>query len=138
MKLKIIIGLGLVCIAFIISCQTDDQLEFNRYYSNGRTIYQSKCQNCHGAKGEGLLALIPPLTDSVYLKSHKDSLACIIKYGLSKYINVSGRSFEGQMPVNDLPSVEIASALTYITNSFGNKMGTITSQQVDSDLSGCR
>lgn len=122
----------------IISCQSEDQLEFNRYYSSGSIIYQSKCQNCHGAKGEGLLALIPPLTDSIYLKTNKQTLACAVKYGLKGKLSISGKLFEGQMPANDLPPVAIAEVLTYITNSFGNKLGTVTTQQVNDNLSRCR
>ncbi|MDB5010466.1 MAG: hypothetical protein JWQ06_1255 [Mucilaginibacter sp.] len=138
MKLNIIIGLGLICLSLIISCQSEDQLEFKRYYSSGSLIYQNRCQNCHGAKGEGLSALIPPLTDSAYLKTNKETLACAVKYGLKGKINISQKVFEGQMPANDLAPVAIAEVLTYITNSFGNKMGTITSEQVNKDLAKCK
>ena len=138
MRLGITIGLVLSALMLIISCQSDEQLEFSRYYSSGSVIYQSKCQNCHGNKGEGLSALIPPLTDSVYLKTNKKTLACIVKYGLNGSINLAGKTFEGQMPANDLAPVELAEVLTYITNSFGNKLGTITTQQVNDDLSKCK
>jgi mono/diheme cytochrome c family protein len=137
MKLKIIFGLFLLCVAFIISCQSEDQLEFKRYYSSGSLIYQSNCQNCHGEKGEGLSTLIPPLTDSVFLKANRETLACIVKYGLSGKINLASKTYEGQMPANDAAAVHIAEVITYITNSFGNKMGTITTQQVNEDLNKC-
>ena len=42
------------------------------------------------------------------------------------------------MPANDLAPVEIAEVLTYINNSFGNKMGIITLQQANDDLLKCR
>jgi mono/diheme cytochrome c family protein len=138
MKLGFVIGLVLSGIALIVSCQSDDQLEFNRYYTSGSVIYQNKCQNCHGTKGEGLSALIPPLTDSVYLKSQQHTLACIVKYGLNGNINIANKTFEGQMPANDMAPIGIAEVLTYITNSFGNKLGTITSQQINDDLSKCK
>jgi hypothetical protein len=42
------------------------------------------------------------------------------------------------MPANDFAPIEIAEVLTYITNSFGNKLGTVTSQNVDSNLAKCK
>jgi len=138
MRLKIIIGLLAAGIILVVSCQSEDQLEFSRYYSNGMLVYQIKCQNCHGAKGEGLQALIPPLTDSAYLKANKEALTCIVKFGLKGKINVAQKQFEGEMPAADVKNVEIAEVLTYITNSFGNKLGIVTSQQVGDDLAKCK
>jgi len=138
MKLKIIACIGFLLIILIVSCQSDEQLEFDRYYSAGSIVYQTRCQNCHGAKGEGLQALMPPLADSVFLKANRALLSCSVKYGLKGKISISKKTFEGQMPPNDLANIEIADVLTYVTNSFGNKMGTITSQQVEVDLRKCR
>jgi mono/diheme cytochrome c family protein len=138
MKLKIIAFLNLLCIIAIVSCQSEDELEFKRYYSSGALTYQNKCQNCHGDKGQGLSALIPPLTDTTYLKVNKAKLACIVKFGLSGEINVQNKKFEGQMPANDAASVHIAEVLTYIANSFGNKMGTVTTQSVNDALANCQ
>jgi len=141
MKFKVSCGVGILFILTIVviasSCQNEAQLEFKRYYSAGSLVYQTKCQNCHGAKGEGLAALIPPLTDQVYLKANKSLLACFIKNGLKGKITVSDRTFEGEMPANDLSQIEIAEVITYITNSFGNKLGTVTSNQVDVELRKC-
>jgi len=137
MKLSVVIGLLLAGIALIVACQSDEQLEFNRYYSSGRVVYQNRCQNCHGASGEGLQSLIPPLTDSVYLKTNKAILACGIRYGLKGKINISQKQFEGEMPANDMAAVEVAEVLTYVTNSFGNKLGVITTQQVNEDWGKC-
>ncbi|MDB5118375.1 MAG: hypothetical protein JWQ79_3867 [Mucilaginibacter sp.] len=138
MKLKIIGGIGLLIAVLFFSCQSDAELEYSRYYSAGSVIYQNKCQNCHGANGQGLLALIPPLTDSIYLKNNKHALACYIRDGLKGKITVAKKEFEGQMPANDFAPVDIAEVLTYITNSFGNKMGVVTSQQAGDDLQGCK
>lgn len=127
-----------VTIGMVVSCQSDEQVEFNRYYSAGSLVYQTHCQNCHGVHGEGLQGLIPPLTDSAYLKTNKDILACSVKFGLKRRITILNRQFEGTMPPNDLAPMNLAMALTYVTNSFGNKLGTITSEQVESDLAKCK
>jgi mono/diheme cytochrome c family protein len=119
----------------LVACQSDQEIEFARYYSGGSVIYQSKCQNCHGSDGKGLAALIPALTQ---IKTDKAVLACLVKYGSKETLNPLNKTFGNQMPATDLPSVDIAKVLTYVTNSFGNKMGTINAEQVEKDLKGCK
>jgi mono/diheme cytochrome c family protein len=137
MKFKVT---GIICfllLVLVISCESDGSIEFDRYYSPGNVVYHGHCSNCHGTKGEGLALLIPPLTDSIYLKTNRTALACAVKYGLKAKINVSGKLFQDAMPPIDLTPMEIAQVLTYITNSNGNKLGLINEQQVEDDLSKC-
>ncbi len=138
MKIKLLVIITLIIPILLFSCQNEQQVEFDRYYTAGNVIYQSRCQNCHGEKGEGLNGLIPPLTDSTYLKTNKAALACSIKFGLKGKITVVNKEFEGEMPANDLAPVEIAEVLTYVSNSFGNKTGTITLDMANKYLAGCR
>jgi len=138
MNRKIIAVFGFLLLIIVVSCQSEQEIEYARYYTSGSLIYQSKCQNCHGKNGEGLLALIPPLTDSVYLRRNKYKLACISLNGLSGLISVSKKLYDGKMPPAGLSSLETADVLTYITNSFGNKQGTITVEKVDRDLKNCK
>jgi mono/diheme cytochrome c family protein len=119
----------------LAACQSEQEIEFARYYSGGSVLYQSKCQNCHGSDGKGLAALIPALTQ---IKTDKAVLACLVKYGSEKTLNPADKTFGTQMPATDLPSVDVAKVLTYVTNSFGNKMGTTTAEQVEEDLKGCK
>jgi len=137
MKQKVVIGIVLLMVVAIISCEDDNSIEFARYYSSGSLIYQGHCQNCHGAHGEGLNALIPPLTDSTFIKENLHQLSCLVKNGLKGKLKVSNKIFEGQMPAVDLAPIEIAQALTYVANSFGNKLGTINVDRVNSDLIKC-
>ena len=138
MRSRFIISIGLLLVVLAVACQSDEQVEFNRYYSGGSLIYQAHCENCHGEKGEGLQALIPPLTDSVYLKNNQTSLACFLKNGLKGKITINGHPFEGEMPAADLTPLEIAKVLTYVTNSFGNKAGVVNVQLFEAYLGKCR
>ncbi|MBC7399914.1 MAG: cytochrome c [Mucilaginibacter sp.] len=139
MKLKVISGIGLLLALLIFSCQSEDEITFKRYYTTGSIVYQTKCQNCHGKDGQGLLALMPPLTDIMFLKTNKAALACFIKYGIKgKLLIINNKPFEGEMPLIDLAPIEIAEVLTYVTNSFGNNMGVVTAQQVSDDLAKCK
>jgi mono/diheme cytochrome c family protein len=140
MKLRVIAFIAIVLCVIIVSCQSDAEQEFKRYYGAGTLVYKAKCQNCHGEKGEGLSSLIPPLTDTSYLKKNKSQLACFVKYGIKEtIITVNGKAYEGAMPANvDMPAIDVAEVLTYIGNSFGNKMGVITVDEVNADLERCK
>jgi mono/diheme cytochrome c family protein len=137
MKFKVVTFLLSLIIVVTYSCQSEQELEFKRYYAAGARVYQMHCQNCHGPSGEGLAALYPPLTDSASLKKNINKLPCFVKNGLNGPIAVNGKVFNNQMPADDLPAVEIAEVLTYINNSFGNKLGVYTTPQVEEWLKGC-
>jgi len=139
MKTRLVIALSfflLVC--FIISCESESSVEFKRYYTEGAQVYASHCQNCHGARGEGLVSLIPPLTDSVYFKNNRSKLACSIRQGMKDPVVVGGKAFANVMPQQDLSPIELAEAITYIQNSFGNKLGLTTVEQVQADMADCK
>lgn len=122
----------------ILSCENEADLDFKRYYSSGADVYQAHCQNCHGANGEGLSALIPPLTDSVYLKNNRSALPCYTRFGLTGRITVHEKTFDDKMPPADLAPMEMAQVLTYVTNSFGNKIGVVTIDEVNANLKNCK
>ena len=65
-------------------------------------------------------------------------MPCYVKNGLKGQITVKGKVFEDTMPANDLSPVEIAQVLTYICNSWGNKLSTIDEQLVQKKLAGCK
>jgi mono/diheme cytochrome c family protein len=139
MKIRVIGAISfLLAWFFIVSCESESSIEFKRYYSVGAGVYQTHCQNCHGVNGEGLSALIPPLNDSTFLKKNKSLLACYVKSGLKGTITINGKIFDDAMPANELSPMEIAQALTYVCNSFGNKLNIINQEQVEVYLSGCK
>jgi len=141
--MKIRLGIYLLIfigvMTFIASCQSDGEMTYNRYYSVGNTIYNGKCQNCHGTNAEGLNNLIPPFTDSVYLRKNLSQLPCFVRNGLKDTLMVAGKKFSGIMPAqSSLSPIEIAEVLTLFTNSFGNKMGLMDAQTVEKALAGCK
>ncbi len=136
MRRKFLFGLFLLtCSAMIYSCQSAQKIEQDIYYTNGRDIYRQHCQNCHGKVGEGLGELAPPLTDTTFLKEHKNRLAGYIKYGLEGPITVHGKVYDEKMPdERDMANIDLAQLIVYITNSFGNNQGMYTADQVANDL----
>ena len=137
MKIKIISGICLILMSLIYACESDSSIEFKQYYASGTIVYQQHCQNCHGSKGEGLAALIPPLTDTALLKTIKNQLPCILQNGLKGEIKVMGRPFNGQMPAAGLTPIEIAQVITYVGNSFGNKVGLVNGYDIPGKLAKC-
>lgn len=121
------------------SCSNEQQLNYQRYFVNGKGLYEKNCQNCHGANGEGLGKLYPPLTDTVRLSKNKSILACIIKHGISEKGAAADTSLTTQMPGNAaLADIDIAQIIVYVTNSFGNKQGFYDQGQVGIDLKNCK
>lgn len=139
MKIRLIGGIILLLSILIAACQSDADQDYKRYFTGGAAIYKQKCQNCHGNNGEGLTSLIPPLTDTTYLKKNKDHLACIVRKGITEQVlTINSKAYEGSMPANtDLAPIEIAKVLTFVTNSFGNRHGTVTVDMVEKDLNAC-
>ncbi len=116
-------------------CQGGLDIKTAQYYTNGHQLYSTHCANCHGDKGEGLGLLYPPLTDSGYLTENRSALPGIVQHGMSGEITVSGEKYNMEMPANpQLSVVEIAYILTYVTNSFGNKSGVFSEEEVLENL----
>lgn len=127
----------LIC-GIMYSCQTAENVQRDAYYVNGRDLYIRHCQNCHGAKGEGLAALTPPLTDSTFMTTNKKQLACIIKNGISSPVTVHGKVYHEKMEGFNLANIDLAQLIVYITNGFGHQQGMYTSEQVAEDLKDCK
>lgn len=136
----------LYCLAALLSvymvlhsCQSEQAIRTAQYTVNGQKVYTTHCRNCHGVNGEGLGGLYPPLTDSTFLTTHREQLACMVKYGVAGPLEVNGTVFDTEMPPNPtLSPVEIAYVLTYIGNSFGNSMDLFTQEEVQAALVACR
>jgi len=139
MKKIIVYSLLFLAIAAIVNaCQSADEIQMAKYLSNGKNIYEARCQNCHGKNGEGLGELAPPLTDTVFLKANKQQLACYIKNGANQPMLINGKTYQEKMPAfNDLHDIDIAQVIVYITNSFGNKQGMYKYEKVAIDLKSC-
>lgn len=118
-----------------LSCQSNISIQTAQYAVNGQKLYIAHCQNCHGAQGEGLGKLYPPLTDFQYLNENRQQLPSIIKNGMKGKITINGQEYDDVMPANpSLTDIEIAYILTYITTHFGNSTETYTLEEVNKNL----
>ncbi len=109
--------------------------------AEGEKLFKSTCSMCHQLNGEGVPAVFPPLAKSDYLKnlSTKDDRSELIKLvikGLSGKILVNGAEYAGQMPAfSNLSVRDVASVLSYVTNSWGNSSRPFTEEEVKAALS---
>ncbi len=138
-RLATLLAITLFIGMLIYACQPNVSVQTAQYAVNGQKLYTTHCQNCHGAKGEGLGKLYPPLTDTSYLSQQRDKLACIVKYGINEPLEIHGQRYEEQMPgVTQLSDIEIAYILTYVTTRFGKDTHSYTLEEVQKGLKACK
>lgn len=98
----------------------------------GKAVYMQTCFVCHQGEGQGVAGQIPPLAKSDFLaKLTKEDYIKGVLLGRTGAISVNGQTYNGTMiPLNYLTDEQIANALTYVRNSFGNSGDAITPQEV--------
>src|SRR5690606_40861733 len=110
--------------AQVLADSKDEQIKF------GQRIYEANCQACHQADGAGIAAAFPPLAAADFLNEDPKRAANIITHGLSGPITVNGTKFNGVMPAMLLNDHDVANVVTFILNSWGNKGGSISAEDV--------
>lgn len=104
-------------------------LGFNAYsqdVNKGKQVYAKLCIACHQATGLGIPGAFPPLAKSDYLNKDANRAIKGVVKGLNGPIVVNGVKYNGAMPPAALSDQEIADALTYVYNSWGNNKTKVT------------
>lgn len=96
----------------------------------GESVYASNCAACHQPDGSGVPKAFPPLAKSDYLNADPNRAIDAIHNGLSGKITVNGEVYDSVMPAVNLDDEKTANVVTYILNSWGNKGGEITPEDV--------
>jgi len=96
----------------------------------GRRIFTTVCAVCHQPSGQGIPDRFPPLVGSDFLNSDKSRAIRIVLNGMQGEIFVNGQKFNNAMPSLPLADGDIAAALTYVYNSFGNSGKEVTPEEV--------
>ena len=104
-----------------------EQAEIERLWTRdelmvlGENVYAAQCATCHQADGQGLAPAFPALAGSE-----------IANGPLNEYIEIVLLGREGtamQAWGNMLSDSDIAAALTYTRNAFGNEAGDVVQPQ---------
>ncbi len=90
----------------------------------GWELFRTYCAACHGADGNGMNGLAPPLRESEYVSGPVEQVAAILLYGLSGPLEVNGVRYTtfGDMPGlagnPHLTDADIAAIIQYLRNAF--------------------
>ncbi|MCC1484957.1 c-type cytochrome [Winogradskyella immobilis] len=95
----------------------------------GNDVYADFCITCHLDSGEGVKNTFPPLANSDYLKTNRESSIKGLKYGLKGKITVNGKVYNSYMAPQGLGNDEIADVMNYINHSWGNTYGEIVTEE---------
>ena len=97
----------------------------------GKGIYEANCGACHQPNGKGLSGAFPPLAESDYLLRDREDVLAVALLGLSGPITVNDQEYNGVMPsMAHLKDEDLAAALTYVFNSWGNSLAAVTPAEV--------
>lgn len=99
----------------------------------GKRVFEQVCALCHGVDGNGKPGQAPPLAGSEWVTT--DSVGRLIRIplqGLNGPIKVKGETWSLSMPAMGaaLPDDQLAAVLSYMRNSWGNKVSKITPEEV--------
>jgi nitrite reductase (NO-forming) / hydroxylamine reductase len=99
--------------------------------ANGEAVYNANCAACHQPAGTGLPGAFPPLAKSDFLAGERRQVLSAALFGLSGPITVNGQDYNGVMPsMGYLTDDELAAALSYVFNSWGNSGSAVSVEEV--------
>ena len=108
--------------------------------TDGRTagykIFRNLCATCHGADGDGIEGLAPPLKNSEYVTESSKKLALVILHGLSGPIHVNNKLYNlpltmpGLVNNHEYTDQDIQDLITYMHNAFPGKNEGISAEDI--------
>lgn len=103
------------------------------FLNRGRVVYETTCALCHGVDGAGKPGQAPPLAGSEFVVGPVGRLIRIPLHGLVGPIEVHGQVWNLAMPAMGaaLSAGDLAAALSYIRQAWGNKAPAITAAEVE-------
>jgi mono/diheme cytochrome c family protein len=112
-------GVGLACL--LVGCAVSHKHAAVPYADPGRAQFESYCAACHLSNGPGLAAEAPPLDGSPWVTGPEDRLIKIVLHGLRGAIQVSGKTYNQEMPAvgQVLTDSQVASLLSFVRQRFG-------------------
>lgn len=113
--------------------------QFKQVYALGERVFyeEGSCYTCHRDHGDGIVRIYPPLVGSEWVNGDKDRLIKLTLHGIWGKIRVRGEIFEPALGVPPMTAIgnfftdaEVAAALTYVRNSWGNDASLVTPEEV--------
>ncbi len=121
---------GFAVFTFSISCISQTETPSPEVLAAGKKVYEANCLVCHQKDGSGVPRLNAPLIKSKIVQGDKKKLIRLILLGSEK-AGIRNDAYSNPMPAQpQLTDAEIATVLTYVRNSFGNKATSISAAEV--------
>lgn len=101
--------------------------------ATGEAVYLDACASCHRADGGGVAHLFPPLKGSPVVQSNDPAtLIRVVLHG-TQNVATDGAPTGASMPAFgwSLSDAQVAAALTYVRNSWGNAAPAVASVTVE-------
>ena len=127
---KIFCLVTVVLVSTLLSFQQKPKFSLPESTARGKNIYIAQCITCHMEQGEGIDGVYPPLAKADYLMADKKRSVLQVLYGATGEMKVNGKVYNMEMSAFDLTDQQASDVLNYIRNSFGNKGGAITPEEV--------
>ncbi len=119
-----------VFVSTLLSFQQKPKFVLTESIARGKNIYIAQCLTCHMEQGEGIEGVYPPLAKADYLMADKKRSIQQVLYGATGEMKVNSKIYNTEMSAFDLSDQQASDVLNYIRNSFGNKGGAITPEEV--------
>lgn len=94
----------------------------------GSKLYEQHCASCHGAQGEGVAGIYPPLAGNrtVTMGSSANLLRVMLRGGFAPATAANPRPFGMPPFASQLDERELAAIASHVRNAWGNRGGDVT------------
>ena len=134
---------GLLLCLSLHACQGSDKPEVGSDASAsleeqveqlGKSVYDTRCAQCHQANGQGIPGSFPSLTQTEWVLGDKGRLVRLLLNGMQGPLELEGEVYNGTMilPPPALTDEQVAAVLTYVRQHFGNDAEAVTPDEVAS------
>jgi mono/diheme cytochrome c family protein len=116
-----------------------DPAVLKKEFPKGAVLFVSRCQPCHGADGNGVKPLAPPLNQSEWVTGSKNRLMAIVLFGLTGPIKVNDHLYRAPEINGDMPGIgadpnlsdeTVAQLLGFIRKSWRNEADPVSAREV--------
>ena len=99
---------------------------------SGAQIYADHCEKCHGAKGEGVPRIYPPLAnnEAIAMRNPVNAIRIVLNGGFPPSTEGNPRPYGMPPFYQSLNDEQIAAVVTYVRQSWGNKAAPTWSVEV--------
>jgi len=95
--------------------------------ADGAADYGKFCASCHGATGQGIPGVFPPLAkwtgNFVKVKEGRAYLVHVLVFGLQGEVTASGKTYKGFMPpFAQLSNEQVAAIINYMLTTWNKEL----------------